>query len=282
MEKSLFGLEGKSFIVLGGGLGMGEATSKLLADLGARVVVLDIIPERAERVAAEINAKSGSDGSNVGRAMPLVADVLDDDQLVAAIDRADKEFGPLDGMVTIVGMATMGMSIEASMEVWDTDHRRNLRYIFLASKELARRLIARSARGAIASIASVDGLRASTNHAAYGAAKAGLVHLAASLAGEWSPHGIRFNVVCPGGIATPRIPAKSEEAERELMGFTPMKYRGSIHDVANALVFLVSDMAGYITGQALAVDGGYTAVGPIDFGRYAKTRGVLDAVGEKG
>lgn len=273
MEKSLFGLEGKTFIILGGGLGMGEVTSKLLADLGAHVVVLDIIPERAERVAAEINAKGGSNG----KAIPLVADVLDDDQLVAAIDKADTEFGPLDGMVTIVGMATMGMSIEASMEAWDTDHRRNLRYIYLAAKELARRLIARGAKGSIASIASVDGLRASTNHAAYGSAKAGLVHLAASLAGEWSPHGIRFNVVCPGGIATPRIPLKSEEAERELMGLTPMKYRGSIHDVANALVFLSSDMAGYITGQALAVDGGYTAVGPIDFNRYAKTKGVLDA-----
>ncbi len=275
MEKSLFGLEGKTFIVLGGGLGMGEETSKLLARLGARVVVLDIIPERAEKVASDINGLAN------GKAMPLVADVLDDDQLVAAIDRADTEFGPLDGMVTVVGMATMGASIEASMDVWDTDHRRNLRYIFLAAKELAKRLIARGAKGSIVSIASVDGLRASTNHTAYGAAKAGLVHLAASLAGEWSPHGIRFNVVCPGGIATPRIPAKSEEAERELMGLTPMKYRGSIHDVANALVFLSSDMAGYITGQALAVDGGYTAVGPIDFNRYAKTKGVLDATAGK-
>lgn len=272
MEKSLFGLEGKTFIVLGGGLGMGEETSKLLANLGARVVVLDIIAERAERVASEINGRAN------GKAIPLIADVLDDDQLVAAIDRADTEFGPLDGMVTIVGMSTMGSSIDASMEVWDTDHRRNLRYVFLAAKELARRLITRGAKGAIASVASVDGLRASTNHAAYGAAKAGLVHLAASLAGEWSPYGVRFNVVCPGGIATPRIPAKSEEAERELMGLTPMKYRGSVHDIANALVFLVSDMAGYITGQALAVDGGYTAVGPIDFGRFGKMKGVLDAV----
>jgi NAD(P)-dependent dehydrogenase (short-subunit alcohol dehydrogenase family) len=277
MEKSLFGLEGKTFIVLGGGLGMGEETSKLLANLGARVVVLDIIAERAERVASEINGR-GDDGNNGGKAIPLIADVLDDDQLVAAIDRADTEFGPLDGMVTIVGMSTMGSSIDASMEVWDTDHRRNLRYVFLASKELARRLIGRGAKGAIASVASVDGLRASTNHAAYGAAKAGLVHLAASLAGEWSPYGVRFNVVCPGGIATPRIPAKSEEAERELMGLTPMKYRGSVHDIANALVFLVSDMAAYITGQALAVDGGYTAVGPIDFGRFGKMKGVLDAV----
>ena len=272
MEKSLFGLEGKTFIVLGGGLGMGEETSKLLANLGARVVVLDIIAERAERVASEINGRAN------GKAIPLIADVLDDDQLVAAIDRADTEFGPLDGMVTIVGMSTMGSSIDASMEVWDTDHRRNLRYVFLASKELARRLIGRGAKGSIASVASVDGLRASTNHAAYGAAKAGLVHLAASLAGEWSPYGVRFNVVCPGGIATPRIPAKSEEAERELMGLTPIKYRGSVHDIANALVFLVSDMAGYITGQALAVDGGYTAVGPIDFGRFGKMKGVLDAV----
>ncbi len=271
MTKALFGLEGKTFIILGGGLGMGEATSLLLADLGANVVVVDIVPERAEKVAADV-ASRGVKG------FALVADVLDDDQLVGAIDRADREFGPLDGMVTVVGMAHMGSSIDLPMEVWDKDHQRNLRYIFLGSRELAKRLITRGAPGAIACIASVDGLRASTNHASYGAAKAGLVHLATSLAGEWSPHGVRINVVCPGSITTPRIPPTTPEKEAAGMGLVPMKYRGTVHDVAKALVFLVSDMAAYVTGQALAVDGGYTAIGPIDFSRFGAMKGVLDAV----
>ena len=100
MLKALFGLEGKRMIVLGGGLGMGEATSKLLADLGCHVAVLDIIPERAERVAAEVSAKGV-------RGLPVVCDVTDDDALVAALARTERDFGPLDGMATIVGMSYM-------------------------------------------------------------------------------------------------------------------------------------------------------------------------------
>ena len=199
MTKALFGLDGKRAIILGGGFGMGEATANLLADLGCHVAVLDIVPERAERVAADV-AKKGV------RGLPVVCDVLDDDALMAAMARTERGLGPLDGLVTIVGMSYMGASAELSMETWDMEHRRNLRYVFLAARELARSLIARQAPGAIVSVASVDGIRASTGHAGYGAAKAGLVHLAKSLAGEWSPYGIRFNVVAPGSVITPRIP----------------------------------------------------------------------------
>lgn len=272
MSKQLFGLEGKHFIVLGGGLGMGEATSNLIADLGGNVAVLDIIPERAERVSGDL-VKKGV------KSVPVIADVLDDEQLVGAIDRTDRDFGPLDGMVTIVGMASMGPAIGSPMEIWDTDHRRNLRYIYLAARELADRLIARGAPGSIASVASVDGIIASTNHAAYGAAKAGLVHLAKSLSGEWAEHRVRFNVVAPGSIATPRIPTQDPAKEREGMGLVPMKWRGSIQDIAKALVFFLSDLSSYITGQTLAVDGGYSVVGPIDYTRFGKMKNAtLDAV----
>jgi NAD(P)-dependent dehydrogenase (short-subunit alcohol dehydrogenase family) len=262
MTRSLFGLEGKRIIVLGGGLGMGEATCTLLAELGCNVAVLDIIPERAERVAGLCEAKGV-------RSLPIIADVLDDAQLIAAMARAEHDLGPLDGMATIVGAADMISSVDASMESWDLEHRRNLRYIFLAAQELARSLLGRGAPGSIASVASVDGLRASTNHSAYGAAKAGLISLSKSLSGEWARHGIRFNVVAPGGVVTPRRPLASEESELATMGLVPMPYRGQVEDIARALVFFLSDMARYVTGQALAVDGGYTAVGPIDYYRYA-------------
>jgi NAD(P)-dependent dehydrogenase (short-subunit alcohol dehydrogenase family) len=272
MERSYFGLEGKNIIVLGGGLGMGEATSNMLADLGANVAVLDIIAERAERVSADLVKKQV-------RSIPVVADVLDDDQLVAAIDKTDREFGPLDGMVTIVGQAFMGPAVDAPMEIWDADHRRNLRYIYLASRELAKRLIARGAPGSIACVASVDGIISSTHHAAYGAAKAGLVHLAKSLSGEWAGHRVRFNVVAPGSIATPRIPTQDPEKERAGMGLVPMKWRGSVQDIAKALVFFTSDLASYITGQTLAVDGGYSVTGPIDYERFGAMKfAQLDAV----
>jgi NAD(P)-dependent dehydrogenase (short-subunit alcohol dehydrogenase family) len=268
MVKALFGLEGKRVIVLGGGLGMGEATSNLLADLGAHVAVLDIIPERAERVAAAIS-KKGVQG------LPVICDVLDDAALVAAMARTERDLGPLDGMATIVGTSYMSSSIDLPMASWDTDHRRNLRYIFLAARELARTLIARGAPGSIASVASVDGIGASTNHAAYGAAKAGLIHLAKSLAGEWSRHGIRVNVVAPGGVITPRAPLKSPEKEMQDMRLVPMQRRGSVDDIANALVFFLSNLSKYVTGQTLSVDGGLTAVGPIDYGRFATMKGEM-------
>jgi NAD(P)-dependent dehydrogenase (short-subunit alcohol dehydrogenase family) len=262
MTKALFGLEGKTFIVLGGGLGMGEATCNLLAEVGANVAVLDIIPERAERVAALVAAKGV-------KSLPLVADVLDDERLLASIHRTERELGPLDGMATIVGMARMASSVDTDMDFWDLEHRRNLRYIYLAAVEVARGLLARGAPGAIACVASVDGLRGAANHAAYGAAKAGLVSLAKSLSGEWAPYGVRFNVVAPGGVVTPRIPITDPEKERIKMEMVPMRRRGEVQDIANALVFLLSDMAAYITGHTLAVDGGYSATGPMDYARHA-------------
>jgi NAD(P)-dependent dehydrogenase (short-subunit alcohol dehydrogenase family) len=269
MTKALFGMEGKRVIILGGGFGMGEATANLLADLGCNVAVLDIVPARAERVAADV-AKKGV------RSMPLVCDVLDDAALVAAMTRAERDFGPLDGLVTIVGMAYMGGAVDMPMETFDLEIRRNVRYIFLAARELARNLITRGAPGAIVSVASVDGLRASTGHAAYGSAKAALVHLAKSLAGEWSPHGIRFNVVAPGSVVTPRLPVKDPEKEKEQMKLVPMPYRGGCDDVANALVFLLSNMSKYITGHTLPVDGGLTAVGPIDYRRFVHFKGEIN------
>lgn len=268
MAKALFGLEGKRAIVLGGGLGMGEATCNLLADLGCHVAVLDIIPERAERVAANVTAKG------VG-GFPVICDVLDDDAMVKAIARTEREFGPLDRLITIVGMSYMSASVDLPMENWDTDHRRNLRYIFLAARELARSLIARKSPGAMASVASVDGIGASTNHAAYGAAKAGLVNMAKSLAAEWAQHGIRFNVVAPGGMVTPRAPLRDPAKEREQMKLVPMQRRGGVDDIANALVFFLSDLAKYVTGQTLAVDGGLTAVGPIDYSGFATMKGEM-------
>src|SRR5262245_9276093 len=131
---------------------MGEATSMLLAGLGCHVAVLDIIPERAERVAAQVAAKGV-------RGLPVEADVLDDAALIAGIGRAQRELGPLDGMVTIVGHAYMGPALDTPLEQWDADHRRNLRYVYVAACEVARSLVARGAPGAIASVASIDGLR---------------------------------------------------------------------------------------------------------------------------
>jgi NAD(P)-dependent dehydrogenase (short-subunit alcohol dehydrogenase family) len=258
MPSSHFGLEGKRIMVLGGGQGMGEATAQLLSDLGASVAIVDLEIDRAERVAADI-AKKGV------KAVPVAVDVTDDDALVAAIAKVERELGPLDGMATIIGMAGWAYATEMSMETWDADHRRNLRYFFLAAREVAKSLLARNAKGAMVCVASIDGIRSAPYHASYGAAKAGLVSLVKSLSAEWSDQGIRINCVAPGAMITPRIPDRGEAAERESFAMLPMRRRGTVQDIAKAITFFLSDMSAYVTGQTLAVDGGYLAMGPLQY-----------------
>lgn len=252
---SLLGLEGKRILVLGGGLGMGEATVKLIAAHGAHVAVVDREIERAQAVVKDVLACGGL-------AAAYSFDVLDDAALVAGIARIEQDFGPPDGMASIIGMAAWGLLVDIGMATWDEDQNRNLRYFFLAAREVARSLIARKAPGSIVSVASVDGMRSAPNHGSYGAAKAGLVNLVRTMATEWSPYGIRANVVAPGPIVTPRIPHRGHAEERAMMVNVPMHRRGTVDDIAKAIAFFLSDMSPYVTGQTLAVDGGSLATNP--------------------
>jgi NAD(P)-dependent dehydrogenase (short-subunit alcohol dehydrogenase family) len=268
MSSSLFGLQGKRIMVIGGGQGMGEATVRRLAGLGCSVAVVDLEPERAERIAA-VAAEQGV------KAIPVSVDVTNDQALIAAVARVERELGPLDGMATIVGMAGWAPIEEMSMETWDADHRRNLRYFFLAAQQVGKSLLARNAPGSIVCVASIDGIRSAPYHASYGAAKAGLISLVKSMAVEWSHAGIRVNCVAPGSMITPRIPDRGEEAERASMATVPMRRRGTVEDIAKAITFFLSDQASYVTGQTLAVDGGYLAVGPLQYKPMATPGGTI-------
>jgi NAD(P)-dependent dehydrogenase (short-subunit alcohol dehydrogenase family) len=251
---ALFGLHGKHVLVIGGGQGMGEATARLLASLGCDLTLMDLELPRAERVCADVRAEGIT-------ANPIAADVTDEASLVAAMGRIEREFAPLDGMVTIVGMAGWSPIVDMTTETWDRDHNRNLRYVFIAARELARSMLARGALGSIVTIASVDGLRSARNHGAYGAAKAGLINLVKTMAAEWSGQGIRVNCVAPGAIVTPRIQLGEPASERASMALVPMQRRGVTDDIAKAAVFFLSDLSPYVSGQVLAVDGGYLAAG---------------------
>ncbi|HKT76548.1 MAG TPA: SDR family NAD(P)-dependent oxidoreductase [Sphingobium sp.] len=268
MTAALFGLERRRVLIIGGGQGMGEATARLLASLGCAVALLDLEMERAQRVSDAIRQEGGS-------AYPVCADVLDEAALVDAIAQVERDFGPLDGLVTIVGMAGWSPIIDMTAEVWDHDHGRNLRYVFIAAREVARRMLARGAEGSMVMVASVDGLRSARGHAAYGAAKAGLVNLVRTMALEWSDGGIRVNCVAPGAIATPRIPMRSPEEEAASMARVPMRRRGHTDDIAKAIAFFLSDLSPYVTGQTLAVDGGYGAADIFSLDRAIKGGGTL-------
>lgn len=252
MEDSLFQLEGKSALVVGGGQGIGESTAKLLASVGCRVAIADIVQERAERVAADI-AKLGRPSASV------VGDVLDDVQAEDIVGRAEREIGGLDALVTTVGQASFGSILEMTPGEWDEDHRMNLRHFLFTARAAARSLIARGKPGSMVCISSLDGVQSAPYHAAYGAAKAGLMSLVRTMAVEWAPHDIRVNAIAPGSIITPRIPATPARVKRHQDSLVPAKRLGTADEVGKAALFLLSDMASYVTGHTMLVDGGWMA-----------------------
>ncbi|HXC37344.1 MAG TPA: SDR family NAD(P)-dependent oxidoreductase [Burkholderiales bacterium] len=259
MSNSLLGLEGKKILILGGGQGMGESSAVLLARAGCDVALADLELPRAQRVAERV--------TGLGRkARAYAVDVTNDSALEAAIRRADDDMGGLDGMATIIGMANFKPLLDMSMDDWELDIRRNVRYFFLAAKTLAGLLIKGSRPGAMVCITSVDGLQSAPYHAPYGAAKAGLVNLVRSMSEEWAEHGIRINALAPGAIITPRIPEWGGELEKQRTLRIPMRRRGTTDEIGKGVLFLLSDLASYVTGHTLAVDGGFTAVGPLDYG----------------
>ena len=271
VEASLFQLEGKSALVVGGGQGIGESTALLLARVGCAVAVVDVVAERADRVAAAV-ATAGQPSTSIA------GDVLDDAQAKDIVARAERELGGLDALVTIVGQASFSSILDMTPEQWDHDHRMNLRYFFFTAREVARSLIARGRPGSMVCVSSVAGLQSAPNHAAYGAAKAGLINLVRSMAVEWAPHDIRVNAIAPGSTATPRIPATPERVERTRQGLIPAKRLGTADEVGKAALFLLSDLASYVTGHTLPVDGGWMAAYLLGVPQIPST-GVLDATG---
>jgi NAD(P)-dependent dehydrogenase (short-subunit alcohol dehydrogenase family) len=252
------GLTGRSVLILGAGEGLGEQSALLLADAGCLIAVADLELERAGRVRSLL-ADRGT------RSLALALDVTDDTALANAVERVDSELGNLYGLVTIVGGSSTWSSItETTGDQWDHDFRLNLRYFFVAGREVARSLIRRGAPGSMVCVSSIDGFRAAGYHAAYGASKAGMISLVKSMAAEWGPLGIRVNSVAPGSTITPTTPDIGEADIRP--GRAPLRRRGTANEIAKAVLFLMSDLASYVTGHTLPVDGGLMAIGPFPFG----------------
>jgi NAD(P)-dependent dehydrogenase (short-subunit alcohol dehydrogenase family) len=259
-----FGLTDKVALVVGGGRGMGESTALRLAEAGCHVAVADIAAERAEAVAERVRSLGR-------RAAAVVADAMDEATAGPSIAQVERELGGLDVMASIIGQAEWSSVLDMTPQTWDLDHRRNLRCFFFYAQAAARSMVRRRCRGAITAVASVSGIQSAPTHAAYGAAKAGVMNLVRTMAVELAEHDIRVNAVAPGHIDTPRILDGKSEAELaarrgQIRGtLVPFRRAGQTTDIANAILFLSSDLAGYVTGQTLGVDGGWTAqflVGP--------------------
>ena len=254
----VFGLQGRPCLVVGGASGIGRASALLLAQVGANVTVADLDGSRAEAVRAEVEALGV-------KAFAISGDVTTPEGAADAVDRAYDAMGGLYAVINIVGLASWGDILGLDLAMWELDLRQNLTHHLLVGRAAARRMIADGTGGRLAFVASVSGIYGAPNHAAYGAAKAGVMALARSMANEWGQHGIRVNCVAPDIIATPRVVAGFHERGVDDMNVAiagdgvPLGRWGRPEEIAGPLVFLVSDLSGFVSGQTIVVDGGTQA-----------------------
>lgn len=251
--------EGKVAVVTGGGNGIGRATVLRFLDEGARGVVV-----------ADLNAETGAEtlalarGAGHGdRARFVRANVAEERDVEAAIDAARAAFGRLDCVFNNAGVAgAIGPITHVTVEDWDFTMHVLVRGVFLGMKHGARVLKAQGQGGTILSTASVAGLSGGDGPQAYSAAKAAVINLTRAVAIELAPDLIRVNCICPGGINTPLLHRGSPEAMGQLLDRAqPWPAHGRPEDIAAAALYLASDDARFVTGEALVVDGGMTAVG---------------------
>ncbi len=246
-------LKGKAALVTGGGRGLGRAIAEAFAAEGARVALNYVRDAEAARQAArEIRSRFGTD------AVPLRADVSIEADVRGLFDETERELGPLDVLVNNAGLWPKAYVKDMAGDEWARVLGVNLTGPFLACREAVRRWLAAKRRGSIVNVTSQAAYHGATSgHAHYAAAKAGLANLTISLARETAPHGIRVNAVAPGLMRTGMTgAAMAEDAERYLKRI-PMGRIAEPSEVAAAAVFLASDRAaGYITGAALDVNGG--------------------------
>ena len=240
----------KVALVTGAARGIGLATAHRFLREGWQVVMVDRDGDALTKVSQGLNA-----------VLPVIADVSQPDQVEDFIAETAKRFGRLDALVNNAGVADFGPIAETSFERWRTIMATNLDGVFLTS-QAATPLLAGDGGGAIVNIASISGLRASTLRVAYGTSKAAVIQLTLQQAAELGEIGIRANAVAPGpvrtklamAVHTPEIIAAYHDA-------LPLNRYGNEDEIANAIWFLCSDEASFITGQVLAADGGFQGTG---------------------
>jgi NAD(P)-dependent dehydrogenase (short-subunit alcohol dehydrogenase family) len=235
-------VDGRGFIVAGGGQGMGRQVCHALAQHGGRVMVFDIVGPRAEAVAEEVGGE------------PLVGDARIPADVERGVHGARSLFGRLHGVVDVIGMARWAALADMPEEDWDWCHDMVVRHTYLFLKH-AGRVMSEDGGGSFAFVSSISGISSSPYHGAYGAAKAEVISLVRTAAVELREDGIRVNAVAPGGVATPRA-ARSRGIPAEVLADGTLGASAATSDIAAALFFLSSDLSQHVTGQTLAVDGG--------------------------
>jgi 2-keto-3-deoxy-L-fuconate dehydrogenase len=236
--------EGRRALVTGAGSGIGEAVARGLHAEGADVVLADAVGERVQALAGELGS----------RARALTLDVREEDAVAAAM-------GDLEVLVNVAGIGSTTNAPDTPLEVWENVFAVNARGTFLCCKHAIPGMIERGG-GAIVNIASVAGLVGLPNRAAYCASKGAVIALTRALAIDHVRHGVRVNAVCPGTVDSPWVRRLVDEAGESLDALRarqPMGRLGTPEEVAQAVLYLASDAAAFITGSGLVIDGGLTA-----------------------
>jgi NAD(P)-dependent dehydrogenase (short-subunit alcohol dehydrogenase family) len=246
-------LDGRGVVLIGAGQGIGRQAAHALSTAGAQVFCVDLDEGLAKDIAVEVGGIPWSgDATQRPDAERLFAD-------------ASAGLGRIDGVVDIVGMAHYAKLVDLTDDEWNWHHDIVLRHAYLAM-QLGGRAMADTG-GAMCFVASVSGITSAPLHAAYGAAKAGLMALVKSAAVEFGPSGIRVNAVAPGVVWTPRVSAfLGDDGRTRNAANAPLRRVALPSDIASAILFLMSDLAGYVTGQTLVVDGGVGAKFPYPLG----------------
>jgi 3-oxoacyl-[acyl-carrier protein] reductase len=238
-------LTGRSAFVTGSTRGIGLAIARALQAAGAKVAIVGRDQDRAAAVAAELGERTVAVACDVGQA----------DQVERAIAVAEAALGPVDILVNNAGLTRDNIVLRLSEADWDAVLDANLKGAFHTTRTVLKGMMKRRA-GRIVNITSIVGLTGNKGQANYAASKAGLIGFTKSIAKEYASRGILANCVAPGFIDTDMTAALPEEARATLLQAIALGRLGRPEDVAGAVLFLASDLAGYITGQVLVVDGG--------------------------
>ena len=239
----------KTAIVTGSARGIGKAIATKLANDGFNIVIIDACPiENSEETAKEIAALGV-------KTKAYKCNVTSSEEVNAVVEEVNSEFGSVDVLVNNAGITRDGLFVRMKEEDFDLVVAVNLKGTYNFTRAVAP-LMMKQRSGRIVSISSIVGIQGNAGQVNYSASKAGIIGLTKSVARELASRGVTCNAIAPGYVETPMTAVLPDKVKEAMLDAIPMKRYGQVEDIANAVGFLVSDSASYITGQVLSVDGG--------------------------